>query len=80
MKTPEEELVEKLKALGIDVNGEATWVETRPIDASSLPSVQKQREMMVQLRDVLKTQLADDTAKLERAVLDLEKIKHGGGV
>lgn len=74
------EVLAKLKALGIEPGGEPGWVDAPPLDASHLPSVQRQRELLVQLRDALKAQVADDVAKLEQAHIDLERLKNGGGV
>lgn len=73
------ELLAKLKALGIEPGGSPTWLETKPLDAAELPSVQRQRELLVQLRDTLKAQLDEDLAKLEQAHIDLERVKNGGG-
>ena len=69
----------KLKALGIEPGGAPTWVNTHPLDAAKLPVVQRQRELLGQLRDALKAQLVEDTAKLEQAHMDLERVRNGGG-
>lgn len=73
------EVLAKLKALGIEPGGVPTWLETKPLDAAKLPSVQRQRELLAQLRDTLKAQLNEDIAKLEQAHIDLERVKNGGG-
>ena len=73
------EVLAKLKALGIEPGGTPTWVETKPLDAAKLPSVQRQRDLIAQLRDVLKAQLDDDVLKLEQAHIDLERVRNGGG-
>lgn len=73
------EVLAKLKALGIEPGGDPTWLETKPLDAAKLPSVQRQRELLAQLRDALKAQLNDDLSKLEQAHTDLERVKNGGG-
>jgi hypothetical protein len=73
------EVLAKLKALGIEPGGAPTWLETKPLDAAKLPSVQKQRELLAQLRDALKAQLDEDIAKLEQAHIDLERVRNGGG-
>lgn len=73
------EVLAKLKALGVEPGGDPTWLETKPLDAAKLPSVQKQRDLLAQLRDTLKAQLNDDLSKLEQAHIDLERVKNGGG-
>lgn len=73
------EVLAKLKALGIEPGGDPTWMETRPLDAAKLPTMQRQREILAQLRDALKAQLNEDLSKLEQAHIDLERIKNGGG-
>jgi hypothetical protein len=73
------EVLAKLKALGIEPGGAPTWLETQPLDAAKLPSVQRQRDLLVQLRDTLKAQLDEDLTKLEQAHIDLERVKNGGG-
>jgi len=77
--TIDPEILAKLKALGIEPGGTPTWLETKPLDAAKLPSVQRQRELLAQLRDALKAQLSDDMSKLEQAHIDLERVKNGGG-
>lgn len=71
-------LLEKLKALGINP-GDPTWTTTNPLDAAQLPTVQRQRELLTQIRDALKAQLVEDTTKLEQAHIELERAKNGGG-
>ena len=73
------EVLAKLKALGIEPDSAPTWLETQPLDAAKLPSVQRQRDLLVQLRDTLKAQLDEDLTKLEQAHIDLERVKNGGG-
>jgi len=74
------ELMAKLKALGIDpTSPNPQWVTTQPVNAEDLPSVQHHRDLLAQMRDVLKNQLQEDLAKLEAAHMQLEKLKHGGG-
>lgn len=73
------EVLAKLKALGVNLEGAPTWMETRPLDVANLPSVLRQREVLTQLREVLEAQLNDDLLKLEQARIDLERIKNGGG-
>lgn len=73
------ELLKKLEALGV-TPGEARWVETDPLNLNDLPTMQRQRELLVQLRDILKSQLSEDLSKLDAAHEQLERIKNGGGL
>lgn len=73
------ELLKKLEAMGLNP-GEARWVETDPLNLNDLPTMQRQRELLVQLRDILKAQLADDLSKLDAAHEQLERTKNGGGL
>ena len=79
MTVIDSEILAKLKALGIEPGDAPTWVTTSPLDAAKLPSVQRQRDLLAQVRDALKAQLNEDIAKLEQAHIDLERVKNGGG-
>lgn len=72
------ELLKKLEALGLKP-GEAKWVETHPFDVNELPSVQKQRELLVKLKEVLQAELNENLVKLDAAREQQERLKNGGG-
>lgn len=68
----------KLKELGIEPE-KGQWVVTRPIKLTDLPSIQRQRELLSKLRDILKTQLEEDLTKLDQAHEEYQRLKNGGG-
>ena len=72
------ELLKKLEALGLKP-GEARWMETQPFDVNDLPTVQKQRELLVKPREVLQVELSENLAKLDAAREQQERLKNGGG-
>lgn len=72
------ELLKKLEALGVKP-GEAQWVETPPVDVSELPTMQKQRELLLKLRELLQTELDENRSRLDFALEQRERIKNGGG-
>ena len=72
------DVLKKLEALGIKP-GEAKWIETQPVEVGELPTVQKQRELLAKLRELLQSELQDSQAKLEMAREQLERLKNGGG-
>ena len=72
------ELLKRLEALGLKP-GDAQWVETQPVDINELPTVQKQREMLSKLKEVLQAELHENLAKLETAREQRERLKNGGG-
>lgn len=69
----------KLRELGIDPD-KPQWVQTRPFNAADLPTMQRQRELLAKLRDVLKAQLEEDLIKLDQAREEYERLKNGGGL
>lgn len=73
------ELLKKLEALGVKP-GEAQWVETKPIDLNDLPTVQKQRELLTKLKEVLQAELHENQSRLDAAQEQYERLKNGGGV
>lgn len=72
-------VLEKLKELGIEPE-QGRWVVTRPIKLTDLPSIQRQRELLSKLRDILKIQLEEDLTKLDQAHEAYQRLKNGGGV
>ena len=72
-------ILERLRELGIEPGDTPRWVDTGPLNAAELPSVKESREALAKLRDVLRAQVEEDLAKIDRAHLELEKLKHGGG-
>lgn len=73
------ELVQQLQALGIDPETAPQWVQSNAVDVLALGTVQKQREVLLRIRDALRAQLKEDQAQLEEAHLSLQRLKNGGG-
>lgn len=71
-----EELVRKLREAGIPV--EDGWGETRGKQAKS-PLVERQRETLCKLADLLESQIEADQKAMSEAHAALQKLKHGGG-
>ena len=74
----DDELLKKLEALGLKP-GETQWVETQPVEVSELPAMQKQRELLLKLRELLSVELSENQARLDSALEQRERIKNGGG-
>lgn len=72
------ELLKRLEALGLKT-GDAQWVETQPVDINELPTVQKNRELLMKLRELLQAELAENQSRLEAALEQRERMKNGGG-
>jgi len=72
------ELLKRLEALGLKP-GDAQWVETQPVDINELPTVQKNRELLRKLRELLQAELAESQSRLEAALEQRERMKNGGG-
>lgn len=78
--TPEE-VIEKLRAAGIPVNG---WVDNEgevPPEGKKvvLPSFQKHAELLGHIRDLMQTQVDQDVAQMDDLNYQLKRLKHGGG-
>jgi len=73
-KTPEQ-MVEELKAMGIDL-GE--WVASDGGDVM-MPLVGRQVEAMLKLKSALETMVARDLASLDRLREQVQRLEHGGG-
>lgn len=65
----------RLKELGIPVDG---WTQTKdgPMDS---PLINRQREALVQIRDVLQQQVESDKALLAELHEKKNRLQHGGG-
>lgn len=72
------EMLKRLEALGLKPE-DARWVETQPVDLNELPTIQKNRELLRKLRELLQTELAESRSKLEAALEQRERMKNGGG-
>jgi hypothetical protein len=72
------EMLKRLEALGLKPE-DARWVETQPVDINELPTIQKNRELLMKLRELLQTELAESRSKLEAALEQRERMKNGGG-
>jgi hypothetical protein len=74
-------VLEQLKAAGIDPESVSSqWIETPSVDLGSLPTMQRQRELLLKLREHLRTELEENVSKLGQAHEQLERLKNGGGV
>lgn len=71
-------MLKRLEALGLKPE-DARWVETQPVDLNELPTIQKNRELLRKLRELLQTELAESRSKLEAALEQRERMKNGGG-
>jgi hypothetical protein len=49
------------------------------VNADELPAVQKQRELLTKLKEVLQNELDHNQRQLDAAHEHLERIKNGGG-
>lgn len=72
------EVLKKLEELGLKP-GEARWLETQPVNLEDLPTVQKNRELLTKLRELLQVELVENQSRLESALERREKAKNGGG-
>jgi hypothetical protein len=72
--TPEA-MAARLKELGI---GTDTWQET-PAGRRSSPLLDKQREALIQVRDLLQLQLEADRTQMMELHETLNRLRHGGG-
>jgi hypothetical protein len=73
--TPEE-TAEKLKALGIDFGNWGTMGERMV----SPVSVGKQRELLLQFRDMLQTFVDKDQDQVAKLKEKIARLQHGGGM
>ena len=75
--TPDE-LKAKLRELGIDPEN-PVWTKSRTVDLASLPVIQKQREGLAKVADLLEMQVASDEAQIAALQEQLARAKRGGG-
>lgn len=75
--TPEE-LKQKLLELGINPE-EAAWKKSKPTNLGSLPLIQKQREALTKVKEMLQAQVNADQAQILASYEQLARLKRGGG-
>ena len=75
--TPEE-LKERLKSLGIDVD-QKVWKKTNPVDPKTLPAIKRQIELLTNFKSLVEQQIEKDIATVDDLKLKVKKLKHGGG-
>ena len=69
------EIKKKLDELGL---GDGKW-KTAPGQDIKLEVVEKQKQVLGSLRNLLQNQIKEDQQKIENLLETLNKIKHGGG-
>lgn len=72
-KTPEEVLLEA----GLDPSN-PKWVQSKPLDLSQIPVLEKQRALLSAIREALITQVQSDQRQLEEAREKHSRLKRGG--
>ena len=75
--TPED-LRKKLADLGVDVDN-PSWGKSAPTDLGKLPIIQKQREALAKVRDLLAAQVQGDEAQIQALREQLARLHRGGG-
>ena len=73
-----EEMKAKLRALGLDPDHPA-WVSGRKVEVGNLPTIQKQREAFIQVKNLLEQQVAQDQQQVHALREQLARLKRGGG-
>lgn len=68
-----EELLEKLKSGSVD------WKHSGPANLANIPSLAKQREIILALKKELETVLEADLERLDQERERLDRIRRGGG-
>lgn len=68
-----EELLEKLRS------GSQTWKHSGPVDLSKLPTLEKQRDLILSLKETLESILESDLERLEQEREKLDRLRRGGG-
>lgn len=74
-KTPEQ-LVEEMKALGIDLGA---WGMSEGGEAT-MPLLNRQAEVLAKLKGALEGMVVKDLASLEQLREQMERLEHGGGL
>jgi hypothetical protein len=73
-----EEAKAKLRALGLDPDNPA-WVRGHKVDVASLPSMQKQRDVLDKVKSLLENQVEQDQKQVLALREQLARLKRGGG-
>jgi hypothetical protein len=73
-----EELRQKIAALGIDADN-PSWGKSAPTDLGRLPIIQKQRDALAKVRDLLAAQVQGDEAQIQALREQLARLHRGGG-
>lgn len=76
--TPDE-LKAKLRELGVDPEN-PTWTKSKAVDLGKLPLVQKQREGLAKVAELLEAQVATDETQIAALREQLARTKRGGGI
>jgi len=71
-----EDIQAQLKDLNIDFE---KWAQT-PGGRVKAPILERQRKLLIQLRELLDQQVSADKEKLSELHATVQRIKHGGGV
>jgi hypothetical protein len=72
-----EEMIETLRGLGIPVN---QWGNAPGGENIKSPMVERQKELLTQVRDLLEKQIKDDKDKVSELHAVVQRMKHGGGI
>ena len=78
MSNDYEEILKKLKSMGMDPDN-PQWVQNRNVDFGKLGALERQRELLRLLEQVLETQVRSDMSQLEAANMKLARLRRGGG-
>lgn len=76
-ETPED-ILKKLRDAGLDPEN-PQWVKGKSVDLATLPTIERQRDILRTLEGLLSQQLASDLGKLEEARENLARLRRGGG-
>lgn len=72
-----EEMNEILRGLGIPVN---QWSDAPGGENVKSPMVERQKELLTQVRDLLEQQIETDKEKVSELHAVVQRLKHGGGI
>jgi len=72
-----EEMIESLRKMGIPVN---QWADAPGGENIKSPMVERQKEMLGQVRDLLEQQIEMDKEKVSELHATVQRLKHGGGI
>lgn len=75
--TPDE-LKQKLRDLGLDPDQPA-WAKSKAVDLNQLPLIQKQREALSKVKELLQAQVQSDEEQIRSLQEQMARRKRGGG-